>query len=194
MKRIFISSVQKEFALLRASLAACDIYLGLFGDGYGFEDSQGVSPTEHEFNRATELHKARLIYVTGDMIARCTAHGLQEPSFSLTDGFVTTIWRKPELALSHVGGETVQVAEQVTATPEVTPEVRMAQVLQQGEMSREALQAALGLKDEENFRKVWLLPALKARIIAMTLPDKPTSSKQKYRLTPKGRQLIKDKI
>ena len=123
----------------------------------------------------------------GDMIDRCTAHGLREPMFGLTDGFVTTIWRKPEIALTRVSNQIPEV------TPEVTPEVRLARVLGDGEMSRDALRSALGLKDEENFRKVWLQPALQAKIIAMTLPDKPTSSKQKYRLTTKGRQLIKAK-
>ena len=100
--RIFISSVQKEFAEERAALrdylrgdallrrffevflfedlpasdrrsdavyleevAACDLYVGLFGHDYGYEDAAGVSPTEHEFNRATELGKLRLIYVKG---------------------------------------------------------------------------------------------------------------------------------
>lgn len=114
---------------------------------------------------------------TGDMIARCLAAGLTEPDFRLDGGcFVLTVHRPGN----------------ATATPQVTPEVRIARVLQQGEMSREALQAALGLKDTVSFRKTWLQPALQARVIAMTLPDKPTSSKQKYRLTPKGRQLIKD--
>ena len=32
----------------------CDIYIGLFGNDYGFEDAEKISPTEHEFNRATE--------------------------------------------------------------------------------------------------------------------------------------------
>ena len=130
---------------------------------------------------------------TGDMIERCIAHGLPEPTFSLTDGFMTTIWRKPELALAHVGGETPQVTPQVTpeATPEATPEVRLALVLQQGAMSRQALQAQLGLKDDEHFRKSWLLPAIQAQWVELTLPDKPTSSKQQYRLTAKGRSLFK---
>ena len=44
----------------------CDIYLGLFGSKYGFEDAEGVSPTEREFDEATRLHKTRLIYVLGD--------------------------------------------------------------------------------------------------------------------------------
>ena len=71
-------------------------------------------------------------------------------------------------------------------TPEVTPEVRLAQVLA-GEMSRQQLQQALGLKDDEHFRKAYLMAALDAGLIEMTIPDKPKSSKQKYRLTAKGR-------
>ena len=42
---------------------ATDIYLGIFGNKYGFEDSEGVSPTEREYDRAAELHKTRLIFI-----------------------------------------------------------------------------------------------------------------------------------
>jgi len=45
---------------------ACDLYLGLFGDEYGYEDADGLSPTEREFNRATDLSKHRLIFVKGE--------------------------------------------------------------------------------------------------------------------------------
>jgi Fic family protein len=72
---------------------------------------------------------------------------------------------------------------------EVTPEVRLLSVLA-GEMTRQQLKEALGLKDDEHFRKAYLLPALEAGLIEMTIPDKPRSSKQKYRLTDKGRQVI----
>ena len=41
----------------------CDIYIGIFGNDYGTEDSEGISPTEREFNRATEKKKTRLIFV-----------------------------------------------------------------------------------------------------------------------------------
>ena len=98
--RIFISSVQREFAKERKALADmirndmllgtffdvflfertmaqnrsaksvyigevedCDIYLGIFGNEYGFEDSQGVSPTEREYDKATELGKFRLAFI-----------------------------------------------------------------------------------------------------------------------------------
>ena len=51
-------------------------------------------------------------------------------------------------------------------------------------MTRQQLKVALGLKDDERFRKAYLLPALEAGVVAMTIPDKPRS-KQKYRLTDK---------
>ena len=100
--RIFISSVQREFARERAHLRdylrgdplmrrffevflfedvpasdrrpdevyldevdRCEIYVGLFGTDYGFEDMDGVSPTEREFDRASELEKHRLIFLRG---------------------------------------------------------------------------------------------------------------------------------
>jgi len=72
---------------------------------------------------------------------------------------------------------------------EVTPEVRLLSVLA-GEMNRQQLKEALGLKDDEHFRRAYLLPALDAGLIEMTLPDKPRSSKQKYQLTDKGRQVV----
>ena len=50
------------------------------------------------------------------------------------------------------------------------------------------MQEALGLKHEEHFREAYLMPGLKGGLIEMTIPGKPKSSKQKYRLTEKGKQ------
>lgn len=61
----------------------------------------------------------------------------------------------------------------------------------QGEMSREALQAALGLSDRKSFRERYLLPALDDGLIEMTILDKPNSRLQKYRLTDKGREWLR---
>ncbi len=43
----------------------CTVYVGLFGNEYGYEDSEGISPTEREFQRATKKRKFRLIFVKG---------------------------------------------------------------------------------------------------------------------------------
>jgi len=102
LKRIFISSVQKELQIERravkdfvrndplllrffevflfedlpaqdrraddvylAEAGRSDIYVGLFGNDYGFEDDDGLSPTEREFDEATTRGKIRLIFVKG---------------------------------------------------------------------------------------------------------------------------------
>jgi hypothetical protein len=72
----------------------------------------------------------------------------------------------------------------------VTGEVALLRALK-GELDRRALQAALGLKDQEHFRKSYLLPALREGLIEMTLPDKPRSSKQRYRITLRGKEFLK---
>ncbi|WOX56408.1 DUF4062 domain-containing protein [uncultured Methanoculleus sp.] len=43
----------------------CDLYVGLFGNDYGVENAEGLSPTEREFDLATAEGKHRLIYVKG---------------------------------------------------------------------------------------------------------------------------------
>jgi predicted HTH transcriptional regulator len=112
-----------------------------------------------------------------DMIARCREAGLPGPEFGQSGGqFIQTLSRPRPTATPGVTPE---------ATPEATPEVRLIRVLA-GEMTRLQLQQALGLKDDEHFRKAYLQPALDAGLIEMTVPDKPRSSKQKYRLTPTG--------
>jgi Fic family protein len=73
------------------------------------------------------------------------------------------------------------------AAPQVTPQVgKLLQVLK-GEMSREALQERLGLKDRQSFRARYLKPALDAGLIEMTQPDRPNSRSQRYRLTDAGK-------
>ena len=43
--------------------AQCDIYLGLFGEQYGYEDDSGISPTEREYDTASSNHRHRLIFI-----------------------------------------------------------------------------------------------------------------------------------
>ena len=43
---------------------SCDIYLGIFGKEYGYEDAEGVSPTEREFDHAALRHKTRLVFIS----------------------------------------------------------------------------------------------------------------------------------
>lgn len=91
--------------------------------------------------------------------------------------FSALAWR-PEAEWAPVTGE---------VTPEVTPEVARLLEAVRAEITRSEIQAALGLKDEKHFRDAYLKPALEAGLIEMTIPDKPRSRLQKYRLTAQGR-------
>ena len=58
-----------------------------------------------------------------------------------------------------------------------------------GDLSRQEIQRALGLKHEDHFRDAYLKPALAMGLVEMTRPDKPESRLQHYRLTEAGRRL-----
>lgn len=81
-------------------------------------------------------------------------------------------------------------------TPQVTPQdipkvKALIECMNNGEdFMREELQEILKLKDRENFRLNYLKPALDESLIEMTIPDKPTSKLQRYKLTYKGKRLI----
>ncbi|VGO17456.1 hypothetical protein PDESU_06052 [Pontiella desulfatans] len=55
-----------------------------------------------------------------------------------------------------------------------------------------ALMEISGRTDRTKFRNQVLNPLLTDGLVEMTIPDKPRSSKQKYRLTDKGRQLLEN--
>ncbi|MDD1703258.1 MAG: DUF4062 domain-containing protein [Methanoregula sp.] len=57
---------QKPDKLYLDEVNRCTIYLGIFGNEYGTENKDGISPTELEFIRATEKSKYRIILVKGN--------------------------------------------------------------------------------------------------------------------------------
>ena len=70
---------------------------------------------------------------------------------------------------------------------DVTPMDRIISVMT-GELTRKDIRERLGLKNDEHFRKTYLVPAIEAGLIEMTIPEKPKSTKQRYRLIDKGRK------
>lgn len=121
-----------------------------------------------------------------DMIRRCKKAGLAEPEIRIDGGFfVLTIRRKK----SELGAKSRLGRDQVP--PQDTPQVRaLLGAIVDVPRSREVLQEAVGIKDREHFRKAYREPLLTAAWIKRTIPDKPTSRLQKYRLTEKGRGLL----
>ena len=56
----------------------------------------------------------------------------------------------------------------------------------EGDMSRGEIMKILGLRDEKHFREHYQQTGIGQGLIEMTTPDKPGSSKQRYRLSKKG--------
>ena len=145
-------------------------------------------PTETPF-----LKKRKGVFCESYALKRVTAL-LQLANRSASGGNSSTPRTPLKPVASEVTGQvTPQVTPEVTpqVTPQVTPEVIGILSVLKGAMDRRSLQVAMGLKAEKNFRLVYLRPALDAGLIEMTIPDKPRSSKQKCRLTDKGRQAIR---
>ena len=88
---------------------------------------------------------------------------------------------------------TPQVTSQVTpqVTSQVTPQVKELLKVFEGLHNREEIQNRLELADRKCFRVNYLNPAIEQGFVALTIPDKPTSSKQQYYLTDKGKEFLK---
>ena len=98
--------------------------------------------------------------------------------------FTATVSRAAAMKVQDTG----QVVGQVTG--QVTREVALLLGIVTGDMARADLQRGLNLRGRANFENRYLRPALAAGLIEMTIPDKPNSRLQKYRLTEAGRRLL----
>jgi len=134
----------------------------------------------------------------------CTEHGCPAPNFEITPtGIRVTLLPKfnmPSQVTPQDGNSQGQVTAPVTGsvgaqlgpsgtpvTPQVTPQVAaILQAVSNGSKSRGELQQAAGIKDREHFRKAYIKPLLEEGVIEPTIPEKPNSRLQKYRLTEKG--------
>ena len=156
---------------------------------------------------------------TLDMIRRCVEAGLPEPEFAVTDGFVTTIWRATgldqemaridgpavggatptELATLQEGIQQSQAARHqgvqagVQAGVQDSLDAREAAMLRAcaaGDAPSKALQAAAGYVGRTRSFEQRLGALLAKGLLAMTIPDRPRSPAQRYRLTDSGRNAL----
>lgn len=78
--------------------------------------------------------------------------------------------------------------------PQDTPQVEaLLNVIVEAALSKSEIMEWLHLSDRKNFNRSYLQPALLMNLVEMTIPEKPNSKLQQYRLTEKGKQKIKKK-
>ncbi|NBU72656.1 MAG: hypothetical protein EBS53_14645 [Bacteroidetes bacterium] len=118
-----------------------------------------------------------------------------DPKIGTTERVTTEVTTEvaTEVTTEVTGEVTTEVTTEVAGevATEVATEVKKLVSLISGEHSSKELKVSLLLKNDEHFRKQYVKPALEQGLIEMTIPDKPNSSKQKYRLTGEGMELFK---
>jgi ATP-dependent DNA helicase RecG len=203
-KKIFISSVEKEFATSRRMLFADRLEIW----------NPGSLPSELTLSQLKNHHGSYPfnpllcipMYLSGyieklgtgtqEMIKLCKNKGLKEPNFNLDYGFKITIWRnsKKTTGLASIKINKINTLQPIRKTTrQVAEEIRRVILVLDGEVKRAEIQTRLQLKHTEYFRVNYLLPSIDEGYVEITLPDVPNSPNQKYRLTKRGK-LIKQKI
>ena len=136
------------------------------------------------------LHRIAFIERAGTGIFRmredAQSGGYPEPIFEV-NGFFTAIFRPLPSQEEQATGE---VAEQVGTKSALSR--HQVEILDQcrKEQTLIELMTMTGRSDRTKFRNQVLTPLMKEGLIEMTIPDKPRSSKQRYRITPLGREVL----
>lgn len=141
------------------------------------------------------LHRITFIEKAGTGIKRMRdeAHDQRCPApIFEEDGFFTAIFYPNPAVRAEAG------TRQGPSTPHVppmyppcTPQVVAMLAKAEDGATRDELQKATGLRDRKHFRESLLDRFIQDGILEMTIPEKPRSSKQHYRLTQKGRTMLK---
>ena len=167
------------------------------------------------------LHRMEAVEKIGSGIRRirnlCREHGVAEALIEVSESWVSMTFPRPTAQVGTKDGPSrEQGTAQVERKDQEEPKIFSNSTLQQFENLLEGLSAQvtaqvtaqvvwycrvprtareimflLGLKHRKTFRTNYLQPLLDAGWLEMTIPDKPRSSRQKYRLTDKGRELQK---
>jgi ATP-dependent DNA helicase RecG len=119
------------------------------------------------------------------------AYGGADPELIEGDVFRMII-KVPEFG-TDISAKQAKGQGEAPITGEVTGEVlQIIKALKAKQLNRTQLQVVLKLKSQANFRDRYLQPALNSGLIEMTIPEKPSSRLQKYRLTGAGKHLLTD--
>ena len=86
-----------------------------------------------------------------------------------------------EYILSAINDSLKEVATDQVSVQVPDQVQRLVRVLGNEELSTKELMNRMGLNHRANFRENYLIPAIKLGFIEMTIPDKPNSSKQRYK-------------
>ncbi|MFM8764815.1 MAG: Fic family protein [Spartobacteria bacterium] len=107
--------------------------------------------------------------------------------------FVLNIRRKTAKAEAKQSPGHIQAkAHEAQVTPPVAVVVLIRLIGSMGPLGNSEILRSLTLSDRTHLREHYIDPAIADGLVERTIPDKPTSRLQKYRLTAKGQALLKE--
>jgi predicted HTH transcriptional regulator len=131
-----------------------------------------------------------------DMFALCRQAKLPPPEFRQQGGqFVQTIWR-PKVANTSKATQRNEAHDQAhdfdCKGTKSAPSRNQVKLLRMCLIENTLLDLMnlLGRSDRTKFRNQVLNPMIYEGLVEMTIPDKPNSRLQKYRLTAKGKEML----
>ena len=161
-------------------------------------DSLGVDDIRHgksnRRNPTLSEHAFRLLPYRG--LGTGIPRALDEwPQIELIDeasgNQFTARVQRPQVQWAGAGEQVTEQVEALVADPVADPVLRLLQTLADGPLAPSEIQQRLALKHRPTFKANYLRPALERLWIEPTLPDKPNSRLQQYRLTEQGKTLLK---
>ncbi|OQA91299.1 MAG: hypothetical protein BWY26_01088 [Elusimicrobia bacterium ADurb.Bin231] len=124
------------------------------------------------------------------MMHRCQKAGLPKPEFKIDGGsFVLKVWRKR----LEKGKDMWEASSRHQVGTKLALSQYQVEILRSSDTDKEItkLMAIAQRTDRTKFRNQVLNPLIEEGLLEMAIPDKPRSSKQRYRITKKGTKFLK---
>ncbi|MCP4667636.1 MAG: hypothetical protein GY849_14875 [Deltaproteobacteria bacterium] len=156
------------------------------------EDELGHKSVPRNLLLFSLFYRMNLVEQIGSGIQRirdmCREHGVDDPKFEISENWVTVTF--PRATGEQTGNKSAPSRHQVGTKS--APSRRQVEMLSKCAEAQPitALMEMAGRRDRTKFRNQVLSPLLEQGLLEMTSPDKPRSSKQRYRLTAKGREIV----
>ena len=186
MKRIFVSSVQKEFAHVRKLFRYTPDYAGAnprFQEGDVFRITVPIKDEHIAWGTIPPLPNETVTPTVVPTVA---------PTITTTVVPVVAIQGAPSDMPSVVPSVAPSVMPSVASLPDDFSGPRFHALLRllKTEQGAASILSKIDIPNRVDLVRRYLNPLLSAGLIERTVPDKPTSRFQKYRLTPAGRAAL----
>lgn len=138
---------------------------------------------------ANVLYKSEVLESWGRgislMINECRRVGIPDPEFH-TDG--RSVWVVFHYTRKAMGQHPTVTRQFPTVIPQVE---KVLAAIGNNTLATKDIMGLIGLKDKSNFLESYLYPAIGLDLVEPLYPNNPKHPRQKYRLTDKGKALLK---